>query len=353
MKKLLGIVILILMWVNVSYASNFQPKKFNCLENGSSIRTQVNIIKEYDSEYLLGFEQSDFGSAFSFMKINNDTLVSYSMEYKWDVVHISTFEPLKDNSRKLIVYTYRLTKDQLNEIKQLNSKFSNYNDIADFDLTDKELKDEIFILNKIEKILSSSKKEVVGDPLIYTCNISNEKTSTTSNYNSSLNLGENDTFACRKDGVSSIIKILEIYEDNYVVLYTKFRGNKFLNFGRFTGESLEFFSLEKTYKKSGNEAFLTINMLTPPVDEKLSYWLFTVSLTDEEKNELKKYGTKFDRVVSKISKFNLTDEELIKEIKLHDKKLEIIGNIINSEEKVQNQGMTSVTLICKKRDYSN
>ena len=94
-------------------------------------------------------------------------------------------------------------------------------------------------------------------------------------------------------------------------------------------------------------------MLTPPVDEKLSYWLFTVSLTDEEKNELKKYGTKFDRVVSKISKFNLTDEELIKEIKLHDKKLEIIGNIINSEEKVQNQGMTSVTLICKKRDYSN
>ena len=353
MKKLLGIVILILMWVNVSYASNFQPKKFNCLENGSSIRTQVNIIKEYDSEYLLGSEQSDFGSAFSFMKINNDTLVSYSMEYKWDVVHISTFEPLKDNSRKLIVYTYRLTKDQLNEIKQLNSKFSNYNDIADFDLTDKELKDEIFILNKIEKILSSSKKEVVGDPLIYTCNISNEKTSTTSNYNSSLNLGENDTFACRKDGVSSIIKILEIYEDNYVVLYTKFRGNKFLNFGRFTGESLEFFSLEKTYKKSGNEAFLTINMLTPPVDEKLSYWLFTVSLTDEEKNELKKYGTKFDRVVSKISKFNLTDEELIKEIKLHDKKLEIIGNIINSEEKVQNQGMTSVTLICKKRDYSN
>ena len=45
--------------------------------------------------------------------------------------------------------------------------------------------------------------------------------------------------------------------------------------------------------------------------------------------------------------------ELVKEIKLHDKKLEIIGNIINSEEKVQNQGMTSVTLICKKRDYSN
>ena len=94
-------------------------------------------------------------------------------------------------------------------------------------------------------------------------------------------------------------------------------------------------------------------MLTPPVDEKLSYWLFTASLTDEERNELKKYGTKFDRVVSTIPKFNLTDEELIKEIELHDKKLEIIGNIINSEEKIQNQGMTSVTLICKKRDYSN
>ena len=353
MKKFLGIILLGLLCCNIGYASNFQPKKFNCLIDGSSIRTQVKIIKEYDTEYLLGSEQSDFGSAFSFMKINNETLVSYSMEYKWDVVHVSTFEPLKENSRKLIVYTYRLTKDQLNEIKQLNSKFANYNDIADFDLTDKELKDEIFIFNKIETILSSSKKEVVGDPLIYKCNISNEKTSTSSSSNSTLNLVENDKFACRKDRVSSIIKILERYEENYVVLYTKFRGNKFLSFGRFTGESLEFFSLEKTYKKSGNEAFLTINMLTPPVDEKLSYWLFTVSLTDEERNELKKYGTKFDRVVSTIPKFNLTDEELIKEIKLHDKKLEIIGNIINSEEKVQNQGMTSVTLICKKRDYSN
>ena len=55
----------------------------------------------------------------------------------------------------------------------------------------------------------------------------------------------------------------------------------------------------------------------------------------------------------KSHNFNLTEEELIKEIELHDKKLEILGNIINSEEKVQNQGMTSVTLICKKRDYSN
>jgi hypothetical protein len=356
MKKLFLYLIFILMWVNVSYASNFQPKKFNCSENGSSIRTQVKIIKEYNSEYLLGSEQSDFGSTFSFMKINNETLVSYSMEYKWDVVHVSTFEPLNDNSRKLIVYTYRLTKDQLNEIKQLNSKFSNYNDIADFELTDKELKDEIFTLNKIESILSSSKKEVVGDPLIYTCNISNEKTSTSSSSSSSLNLVENDKFACRKDGVSSIIKILEKYEENYVVLYTKFRGNKFLSFGRFTGESLEFFSLERTFKKSGNEAFLTINMLTPPVDEKLSYWLYTVSLTDEEMNELndlKKYRTKFDRVFDKIPKFNLTDEELIKEIEFHDKKLDILGNIINSEEKRQNQSMTSVTLICKKRDYSN
>jgi len=83
------------MWFNVSYASNFQPTKFNCLENGSSIKTQVKIIKEYNSEYLLGSEQSDFGSAFFFMKINNDTLVSFLMEYKWDVVHVSTLESIK------------------------------------------------------------------------------------------------------------------------------------------------------------------------------------------------------------------------------------------------------------------
>ena len=58
-------------------------------------------------------------------------------------------------------------------------------------------------------------------------------------------------------------------------------------------------------------------------------------------------------MITKIPRFNLTNEELKKEIELHDQKLAIIGNIINSEEKVQNQGMTSVTLICKKRNYSN
>tara|TARA_B100000787_G_scaffold21568_1_gene14610 strand:- start:77 stop:1153 length:1077 start_codon:yes stop_codon:yes gene_type:complete len=358
MKKFFGAIFfnffIICVCSSISYASNLEQKKYNCLENGSSIRTELKIIKEYNAEYLLGSEHSDFGKTFSFMKISKDNLVSYSMEYKWDVVHENTLGPLKDNKRELITFTYRLTKEQLNEIKQLNSKFSNYSDIIAFELTDKELKNEISIHNKIEKILSTSQKDVVGDPLTYTCNTSNEKTTTSSNSNSSLNLNENDKFACRKDGVSSIIKILEKYEDNYVILYTKFRGNKFLSFGRFTDESLEFFSLEGAIQKGDKgKEFLTINMLTPPVDEKLSYWLFTVSLTDEERNELKKYGTKFDRVITKIPRFNLTNEELKKEIELHDQKLAIIGNIINSEEKVQNQGMTSVTLICKKRNYSN
>ena len=331
------------MWFNVAYSSNFEQKNFNCQLVESSSRTQVSILKEYNSEFLLGFEKSDFGSGFSFMKINKDkfhrnkkNLISYSLEYEYEVVHVSTFELLNNNSGKITTDTYRLTRDQINEIKQLNSKFSNFNDIADFEFTDKELKDEIVIFDKIEEILSLSKKEVVGDPLIYNCNINYEEISTLP---SILNLAENDRFTCRKDGVSSIIKILEIYYDRYVVLFTEFNENRFLNLGTYTAESLEFISLEKN--------FLTVNMITPPVDGKLSNFIFTVKLTNEELIELKKYATKFDKVDSGKFEFNLTDEELSGEIDLHNKKIEILGNIMNSEEKLQNQGMTSTTLICK------
>ena len=333
------------MWFNVAYPSNFQQKDFNCQLVESSISTQVSILKEYNSEFLLGFEKSEYGSGFSFTKINKDkfnrnknNLVSYSMEYEYDVVHVSTFELLKNNSGKITTDTYRLTKNHMNEIKQLNSKFSNFNDKADFDLTDKELKDEIFIFDKIEEILSLSKKEAVGDPLIYNCNISNEKISTSSG---SLNLTENDKFICRKDGVSSIVKILETYYDKYVVLYTEFKGNKFLNLGTYTDRGLEFLSLEKT--------FLTANMIT--LDEKLSYWMFVANLTAEEHIDLKKYTTKFDKVAGRKLKFNLNDEELLKEVEFHNKKIEILGNILQSEEKVQNQGITTTTLICTKVLY--
>ena len=331
------------MWFNVAYPSNFQQKDFNCQLVESSISTQVSILKEYNSEFLLGFEKSEYGSGFSFTKINKDkfnrnknNLVSYSMEYEYDVVHVSTFELLKNNSGKITTDTYRLTKNHMNEIKQLNSKFSNFNDKADFDLTDKELKDEIFIFDKIEEILSLSKKEAVGDPLIYNCNISNEKISTSSG---SLNLTENDKFICRKNGVSSTIKILEIYYDNYVIIYSESNGNNYLNFGTFTEQTLEFISLEKT--------FLTVNMLTPPVDEEISNWMFTVDLSAKEQIDLKKYTTKFDKVASSKIKFNLTDDELLKEIELHNKKLEIIGAILSSEKKIQNQGISSTTLFCK------
>ena len=332
-------IILTLMWFNVAYSSNFQEKNFNCQLVDSSGRTQVSILKEYNSEFLLGFEKNEFGSGFYLMKTNKDNLISYIMEYEYDVVHVSTFEILKNNPRKITTYTYRLTKNQIDEIKQLNSKFSNFKDITDFDLTDKELKDEIFIFNKIETILSLSKKEVVGDPLIYNCKIRNEKISTSSSSSSFLNLAENDKFICRKNGVSSTIKILEIYYDNYVIIYSESNGNNYLNFGTFTEQTLEFISLEKT--------FLTVNMLTPPVDEEISNWMFTVDLSAKEQIDLKKYTTKFDKVASSKIKFNLTDDELLKEIELHNKKLEIIGAILSSEKKIQNQGISSTTLFCK------
>ena len=147
----------------------------------------------------------------------------------------------------------------------------------------------------------------------------------------------NDKFICRKDGVSSITKILETYYDKYVVLYTEFKGNKFLNLGTYTDKSLEFVSLEKT--------FLTANMIT--LDEELSYWMFVANLTAEEHIDLKKYTTKFDKVAGSKLKFNLTDDELLKELEFHNKKIEILGNILQSEKKVQNQGIATTTLICK------
>ena len=102
------------------------------------------------------------------------------MELKWDVVHVSTLKSLKGRT-EFIVYTYRLSEDQLDQIKPLKSKFSDTSNMTTFELTEKELKNEVSIYNKITEILSLSKKEVVGDPLIYICNNGKEKTSKSNN----------------------------------------------------------------------------------------------------------------------------------------------------------------------------
>ena len=180
MKKFLAIILLGLLWCNIGYAFNLKQKNYNCLENDSSLKNEIKIIKEYNSEYLLSSENSGYGEVLSFMKVSKDSLTSYTMELKWDVVHVSTLKSLK-GSTEFIVYTYRLSEDQLNQIKPLKSKFSDTSNITTFELTEKELKNEVSIYNKITEILSLSKKEVVGDPLIYICNNGKEKTSKSNN----------------------------------------------------------------------------------------------------------------------------------------------------------------------------
>ena len=49
MKKFLGIILLGLLWCNIGYAFNLEQKNYNCLENDTSLKNEIKIIKEYNS----------------------------------------------------------------------------------------------------------------------------------------------------------------------------------------------------------------------------------------------------------------------------------------------------------------
>ena len=156
----------------------------------------------------------------------------------------------------------------------------------------------------------------------------------------SFTLNENDRFGCTASGGGYLLTIKKKYSDNYFVIENKIRGRKDLMFARFTGTSLESFIIDET--KTLNTHLFT------PEDDKYTDWWFLVSLTKEEIKSLDQYKSFFDYPRKNPPKFS--EKQLQNEIEVHDHRVSIIGNIMNSKEKLEKQGLATLTTYCRKRN---
>lgn len=158
----------------------------------------------------------------------------------------------------------------------------------------------------------------------------------------SLTLNVNDKFGCTATGGSYVLKILKKYSDNYFLLEYK-RGSPQVAFAVLGDNSLESFWVDETNT-------LKVHMFMPEGD-KYSDFMFLVDPTPAEVASLKFHVSKFGIDKRYYPKQILTDEELQNEIKVHNQRLSIVSNIMNSEEKLQNQGLITVNSFCRKRNY--
>lgn len=156
----------------------------------------------------------------------------------------------------------------------------------------------------------------------------------------SFTLNENDRFGCRASGGGYVLTIKKKYSDNYFVLENKIRGRKDLMFASFGGDSLEFITIDE--KKN-----LTTHLFTLEDDKYIDFW-FLVSLTKEEIKSLDKYKSYFDYPRKNPPKFS--EEQLQNEIEVHNHRVSIIGDIMNSKEKLEKQGLATHTTYCRKRN---
>ena len=159
----------------------------------------------------------------------------------------------------------------------------------------------------------------------------------------SFTLNENDRFGCTAEAGSYVITIKKKFSDNYFAIENKIRGRKDLGFARLTGDSLESFWIDDQTND------LKVHLLTPE-DDKYTDWWFVVSLTKEEIESLAQYNSFF--YVGKGRNYLpiFTEEQLQNEIDIHNQRVSIIGEIMNSEEKLQKQGLITVTSYCRKRN---
>ena len=157
----------------------------------------------------------------------------------------------------------------------------------------------------------------------------------------SFSLNKNDRFGCTADAGGYAITIKKKFSDNYFAIENKIRGRKDLGFARFTGDSLESFWIDDETND------LKVHLLTPE-DDKYTDWWFLVSLTKEEIESLAQYKSFF--YVGKGRNYLpiFTEEQLQNEIDIHSSRLSIISEIMNSKEKLEKQGLITVTSKCKK-----
>ena len=140
MKKLLGIVVLGLLWCNVGFAEILDQRKYICKTDSNIGMTKVNILKKYDSSYIIVSENMGFGiELVNFASIINDNLFYFSVDATFETTTMGHLYPVKNNKRKYVSSTFSLSSDQSSIMRSNITRFDNAPDkIKTLDLTKDE-----------------------------------------------------------------------------------------------------------------------------------------------------------------------------------------------------------------------
>lgn len=226
-------LIIIFFFSNFASASILDFKQYNCIADDNFSKTQINIEKKYNDEFILQSEDFGFAKMYTFAKVKNDTLVSYNFDFNYNVIHVSTLGFVQKSNTKEFrdykTFTYRLNQTELKKLQNANSKIITSDGSGkNLDLNDNELIKEIELYKKIDGILKSA-LEQVGDPIKYRCNIGKENISKNINSKPPLEYIEVLKNGCKQNNNSDpqIIKFCNCYGNWF---YNNLNEDEFRNF---------------------------------------------------------------------------------------------------------------------------
>ena len=159
----------------------------------------------------------------------------------------------------------------------------------------------------------------------------------------SFEIKKDSFFFCKDELGSTGIKILKRFDENFLILQSTINGNKWVNFANFTGDAIEYVSIEK--------GFLTMVMLSKMLseDRKLTYYTVVFQLKPEQISKTKiNKKSKYDKLFEKIRHYDLKSldtKELEKKINIHNIKLDVLGELL-TEQNIEAQGIVSRTMNC-------
>ena len=150
-------------------------------------------------------------------------------------------------------------------------------------------------------------------------------------------------FLCKDEIGSTRIEILKKFNENFLILQSVIKDNKWVNFASFTGNAIEYVSVEKE--------FLTMVMISNMLsdDEKLTYYTVVFQLKPEQISKTKiNKKSKYDKLLEQIQDYELKElsfEELENEIMIHNVKVDLLGELL-TKKNIEAQAIVSRTMNC-------
>ena len=189
MKKLLGIVVLGLLWCNISFAGSAvfeEGYEEICYTKTEKSKTKIKILKKYNDSYVTLSERFNlFGvdvelvnfASITKNEYNMKSLIYFSVDETSEMMTIGDLSPVMSGTRKYKSYTFLLDNNQVSTMKSNITKFDNAPDkIKTLELTKKELDREIEIFKNKKEILdeilyqgNEKKQEVFVGAYLYIC----------------------------------------------------------------------------------------------------------------------------------------------------------------------------------------